>query len=50
MLFAPLVRYMPAGMRLASNPKIKSGYSAKIVKVILRRILNQKMLKGIDRF
>jgi hypothetical protein len=41
MLFAPFVRCLPAGMRLASNPKIKSGYSAKIVKVILCLILKR---------
>jgi len=40
MFFAPLVRYIPAGMRLTGNPKIKSGYSVKIQQVILFQILN----------
>jgi len=40
MLFVPPVRYIPAGMRLAGNPKIKSGYSLKIQQFILFQILD----------
>jgi len=40
MLFVPSVRYIPAGMSLAGNPKIKSGYSVKIQQVILFQLLD----------